>query len=63
MDLKYFLCVLGLVLVIEGLPYFAFPARIKLWLLHVLQVPDSTLRTMGFAAMAAGLVLIYLGRS
>ena len=63
MDLKYFLCVIGLVLVIEGLPYFAFAGKIKGWLRQVLQIPDSALRIFGFMAMLAGLFLIYLGRS
>ena len=62
MDLKYFLCVIGLVLVLEGLPYFAFAHRIKGWLRQVLQAPESTLRIFGFLAMLAGLLLIYLGR-
>jgi len=63
MDLKYLLCVLGLVLVIEGLPYFAFPRRFKNWLVQILETPESTLRLVGFVAMAAGLFLVYLGRS
>jgi len=63
MDLKYLLCVLGLVLVIEGLPYFAFPRRFKTWLVQIFETPESTLRLVGFMAMAAGLFLVYLGRS
>jgi len=63
MDWKYFLCVLGLVLIIEGLPYFAFPRRFKTWLIQILETPESTLRLVGFLAMAAGLFLVFLGRS
>jgi uncharacterized protein len=62
MDVNLLLCVLGLVLVIEGLPYFAFPNRMKIWLLQILEMPDSSLRRVGFAAMLIGLVLVYLGR-
>ncbi len=62
MDVKYLLCVLGLVFILEGLPYFAFPHRIKTWLNQIIQVPEVNLRVLGFAAMAFGLVLVYFGR-
>ncbi len=60
MDVKYLLCVLGLVFVIEGLPYFAFPHRIKTWFRQIIQVPEANLRVLGFGAMAFGLILVYL---
>jgi uncharacterized protein YjeT (DUF2065 family) len=60
--MKFFLCVLGLVLVIEGLPYFAFPDKIKAYLLKIYNIPDGTLRLFGFFAIAIGLVLVYFGR-
>lgn len=60
--MKFFLCVLGMVFIIEGLPYFAFPERIKRYLMKLAEVPDSTLRLMGFISMAAGLLLVYFGR-
>ncbi len=62
MDVKFILCVLGVVFIIEGLPYFAFPRRIKTYLRSILEIPEHTLRIFGFAAMAFGLVLVYLGR-
>ena len=61
--MDFFLCVLGMVFIIEGLPYFAFPDKIKLYLVKVTEIPDATLRMLGLAAMAAGLLLVYLGRS
>ncbi len=61
--MKYFLCVLGMVFVIEGLPYFAFPDKIKAYLLKLVEVPDSKLRLLGLAAMLGGLALVWLGRS
>ncbi|MBF0528948.1 MAG: DUF2065 domain-containing protein [Deltaproteobacteria bacterium] len=60
--MKYILCVIGLVLVIEGLPYAAFPNKIKTWLRQVLETPEPALRTLGFVAMVLGLFLVYLGR-
>ncbi|OPY06584.1 MAG: hypothetical protein A4E68_02363 [Syntrophaceae bacterium PtaB.Bin095] len=61
--MDFFLCVLGMVFIIEGLPYFAFPDKIKLYLVKVTEIPDATLRMLGLAAMAAGLLLVYLGRT
>ncbi len=61
--MKYFLCVLGMVFIIEGLPYFAFPEKIKIYLGKVIQIPDASLRVAGLLAMIAGLVLLYFGRN
>jgi uncharacterized protein len=61
--MDFFLCVLGMVLIIEGMPYFAFPDKVKAYLMKIQEIPDSTLRIIGFASMAAGLLLIYFGRS
>lgn len=63
MDVKDFLCVIGLVLIIEGLPYFAFAHRIKGWLLQILEARESSLRLAGFGAMVLGLLLIWLARA
>ncbi len=60
--MKLLICLLGLVLVVEGLPYFAFPHKMKKWMSMVQQVPDAHLRTMGLVAMALGLVIAYLFR-
>ena len=56
---KYFLSVLGMVLIIEGLPYFAFPEKVKEFLERLLPVPDHKLRIIGLGAMVAGFLLIY----
>lgn len=61
--MKFFLCVVGVVLIIEGLPYFAFPEKIKIFLLKLQDIPDSTLRILGLFAMITGLILVYFGRT
>jgi uncharacterized protein YjeT (DUF2065 family) len=61
--MAYFLCVLGMVLVLEGLPYFAFPGRMKEWLVRIAATPEGHLRRVGLALMAVGLGLVYMGRS
>ena len=61
--MDFFLCVLGMVLVVEGLPYFAFPERMKRWVARMAEMPGEQLRKLGIAVMALGLLLVYLGRS
>ena len=60
--MDYFLCVLGLVFIIEGLPYFLFPEKLKIYLLKIVELPAVTLRFLGISAMIAGLILLYFGR-
>jgi uncharacterized protein YjeT (DUF2065 family) len=58
--MKMLLCLLGLVLIVEGLPYFAFPERMKQWMRKVQQTPAAYLRATGGLAMGVGLLLTYL---
>ncbi len=61
--MDYFLCVMGMVLVLEGLPYFAFPDKLKTYLRKLIVIPDRTLRVMGFIAVCVGLLLVSIGRT
>jgi uncharacterized protein len=60
--MKFFLCVIGMVMVVEGLPYFAFPLKMKLVIQKVLEMSDKALQKYGFVLMLFGLFLVYLGR-
>ena len=60
--MKFFLCVLGMVMVVEGLPYFAFPEKMKFWVQQILEMPDKVLRRFGFVLMLIGVCLVYLGK-
>lgn len=55
--MKLLFCLFGLVLIVEGLPYFAFPGKMKKWVATLLEIPDSNLRAMGFVAMVLGLLI------
>lgn len=61
--MRYFLCVLGMVMIVEGLPYFAWPDKMKSWLVKMLETPESDLRKIGAVVMVFGLLLVYLGNS
>jgi len=60
--MNFFLCVIGMTMILEGFPYFAFPEKIKLLVLKVIEMPDNTLRTVGFVLMLTGLGLVYIGK-
>lgn len=60
--MKFFLVVIGMVMIIEGVPYFAFPQRMKAWIHKVLELPERSLRTFGFLLMMVGLAMVYLGK-
>ena len=60
--MKTLFCLLGLVLIVEGLPYFAFPEKMKHWVSTLLEMPNAHLRLMGFLAMGIGLLITYFCR-
>ena len=61
--MKFFLCVLGMVMIVEGLPYFAFPEKMKLWVQKITMTPEGSLRRFGLVLMALGLFLVYFGKA
>jgi uncharacterized protein YjeT (DUF2065 family) len=61
--MRYFLSVMGMVMIVEGLPYFAWPGKMKSWLKKMMDSPDGDLRKIGAVVMVVGLVLVYLGRN
>jgi len=60
--MELFLCVIGMVMIVEGLPYFAFPDKMKLLLIKILELPAESLRRFGIFMMSAGLFIVYLAR-
>jgi uncharacterized protein YjeT (DUF2065 family) len=60
--MKFFLCVLGVAMIIEGIPYFAFPAKMKEWMRRVDELPENVLQTLGVVIMLIGILLVVLGR-
>ena len=58
--MEFLLTVLGVVLVVEGVPWFLSPAGAKNLVRQVLLMPDRLLRLGGFGAMLLGLLLVRL---
>ncbi len=57
--LNFWLTAFGLMLVIEGMMPFLFPAAWRNTLRRVAQMQDGQLRFVGLALMLAGVALIY----
>lgn len=57
-----FLAALGLVFVIEGLIFAAFPGAAKRAMASVLESPDATLRLVGIGSAVIGLIMVWLAR-
>jgi hypothetical protein len=53
---------LALVLVIEGVLWAGFPDRMKVLAAQAAELPSSLLRRGGLAAMAIGIVVVWLVR-
>jgi uncharacterized protein YjeT (DUF2065 family) len=48
-------------MIIEGLPYFAFPEKVKVWMAQMMDMNPSLLRGFGLVLMVLGLCLVYFG--
>lgn len=57
-----FLTAIGLLLILEGIPYFAIPERMRRMVVHMAALPDGLLRRTGLFLMCLGLLLVYLVR-
>ena len=51
-----------MVMIVEGIPYFAFPDKMKVWVRKVIEIPDLQLRRTGLILMGFGLFLVYIGK-
>jgi hypothetical protein len=51
-----------MVLIVEGIPYFCFPASVKALAGKLLEMDEKMLRGMGFLLAITGLVVVYIGR-
>ncbi|MBT4103520.1 MAG: DUF2065 domain-containing protein, partial [Nitrospina sp.] len=56
--MNLFLSAVGLMMVFEGIPYFCFPEQVKSFARKVPEIPQSTLRVIGFFLMMTGLLVV-----
>jgi hypothetical protein len=58
--MKLLMLLVGLILILEGLPYVAAPEAMQEWLKKLSAIAPSQLRSMGLLAMAIGLSIIFI---
>jgi uncharacterized protein YjeT (DUF2065 family) len=58
--MKLLMLLIGLVLILEGLPYVAAPEAMQDWLKKLSGVAPSQLRSIGLLAMVIGLLIIFI---
>ena len=57
--MKFFISVVGMVMIVEGFPYFIFPDRMKEMISTIITLPDGVLRKVGGMLMLCGLGVVY----
>ena len=62
MNVDFLLVVLGVVMIVEGIPWFLAPGGYKRMLSQLLPLGDGVLRLIGLTFMLSGLLLVYLVR-
>ena len=61
-DMKLFILLLGLIMVVEGLPYVAFPEAMQRWLSQLVKMSPAQLRQVGFISMITGFIILFIAR-
>ena len=59
-SMNYLITLIGLVLILEALPYVAFPEAMQNWLKQLVEMNPSVLRILGLLGMGTGLLLCYI---
>ncbi len=60
--MKTLITLIGLVLILEGLPYVVSPDSMQRWLRQLADMQPEHLRVAGIFAMAAGFLLCFVAR-
>jgi len=58
--MKLLILLVGMVLILEGLPYVAAPEAMREWLAKLSELPPKVLRGIGLTAMIIGLVICWV---
>jgi uncharacterized protein YjeT (DUF2065 family) len=62
MHMKLFVTVIGLLMVVEGLPYFTFPEKMQALMRQIEGMNPDHLRLAGLVSTLIGLVICYIAQ-
>lgn len=57
--MKLLFLLVGMVLILEGIPYVAFPESMREWLRKLSEMKAEHLRVVGLSSMGAGLLICW----
>ncbi len=57
--MKLLILLIGMVLIVEGLPYVAAPEAMREWLAKLSELSPKTLRKIGLTAMIIGFLICW----
>ena len=63
MSLEFLIVVIGVVLIVEGMPWFLSPLATKRMLAELSKMNNDTLRGIGLFFMLAGLLMVYFAKN
>jgi len=58
--MKLLFALIGLIFILEGLPYLTFPEAMQRWLKQLIQMKPAQLRIVGIAAVGIGLLICFV---
>jgi uncharacterized protein YjeT (DUF2065 family) len=58
--MKLLFTLIGLVFILEGLPYLTFPEAMQRWLRQLMEMRAAQLRWVGLFAVGIGLLICYV---
>ena len=58
--MKMLLTLIGLVFILEGLPYLTFPEAMQNWLRQLIEMSPGQLRIIGLLAVGIGLAICFI---
>jgi len=58
--MKILFALIGLVFILEGLPYLTFPEAMQKWLQTLMEMKPLQLRIVGLLAVCLGLLICYV---
>ncbi|MGE4518909.1 MAG: DUF2065 domain-containing protein [Desulfobacteraceae bacterium] len=61
--MEYFISLIGMVFVVEGLIYSLFPSGLKKIIVMILSMEEKKIRNMGMILMLAGTFLVWAANS
>lgn len=58
--MKLLFTLVGLIFILEGLPYLTFPEAMQKWLRQLMEMRPAQLRMMGLLAVGVGLLICFV---